>query len=66
MQKVVYKGYDLHINPVVVNPNRRRTQTILIYKDGECVGAVYADIDTQNAMDKAKLKVDLFIKNLES
>jgi hypothetical protein len=62
MKKETYKGYELHINNIVHNPNGRDSQTVLIYKTGNPVGAAFADIQFEDAVKKAKSKVDNFSK----
>lgn len=53
-----YKGYQLHISDVEVNPNGQKTQTVLIYKGVEFVGAVIADLQFEDAIVKAENKVN--------
>lgn len=57
-----YKGYDLHVMDIVINPNGRATQTVLIYKNGQPVGGAYADTEISNALDQATKKVDGYLK----
>lgn len=56
-----YKGFDLHIMEVQNNPNGRKTQTVLIYKNNEVVKATHSDIELENAINKAKIKIDKMI-----
>ena len=58
MQTINYKGYELRVNDIVTNPNGRQTQTVLIYKDNECITATFADIQNENAIEKAKGKIN--------
>ena len=62
MKTEIYKGFELQINQITESAGRK-TQTVLIYKDGEPVGGCYADIETENAIEKAKIKVDKLIKS---
>lgn len=56
-----YKGYELHILPIVDNPNGRKTQTVHAVKNGDPIAASYADIELENALEKIKIKVDKII-----
>lgn len=58
MKKEFYKTHELHINPVVINPNGQKTQTVLIYKNGQFISASYADLNFEDAVKKAKTKID--------
>lgn len=55
-----YKGHQLHINKVVVNPNGQKSQTVLIYKDEQPVGGTFADLKYEDAIVKAKNKIDKY------
>jgi len=55
-----YNGYELQMQDVAANPNGQQTQTVLIFKDGVIVGASYADLQFENAIVKAKSKIDKY------
>lgn len=52
-----YNVYQLHIQNLVLNATGI-SQTVLIYKDGLFVGATYADTAFENAIEKAKIKIN--------
>ena len=57
-----YKGYQLRIQEPTVNPNGRKTQTVMIYNGVNFVAGSYADILLEDAVGKAKKKIDLLIE----
>lgn len=57
-----YSGLQLHINEPQDNPNGRKSQTVLIYDGEKFIGAAYADILLEDAVQKAKEKIDLLIE----
>ncbi len=54
----VYKGFELRVKEATDNPNGRKSQTVLIYKDGKPVGGAFADVKLEDAIEKAKAKID--------
>jgi hypothetical protein len=53
-----YKGYTLQIQPVRNEPNGSKSQTVLIFINNNFVGGTFAVIGKEDAVSKAKLKVD--------
>lgn len=48
---------------IVSNPNGRQSQTVHVFKDGRPVKAAFADIELEDAVGKAKNKVDILLKS---
>ena len=63
MKIETYKGFELQIMEVETNPNGCESQTVLIYKNENPISATFADIKLEDAIQKAKIKIDNKLNN---